>query len=81
MRIGIAALASSVLFCAVTDSRVWATWGMYSMSLQGLIACYVAAMAFVHNTLLGNAFYSVVLAGGFAPMLHYAARLRATPTV
>ena len=74
--IGIAALASSVLFFAITNFGVWATQGMYPISLQGLIACYVAAIPFFHNTLLGNAFYTVVLFGGFALISHVAPRLR-----
>ena len=72
------ALASSVLFFVVTNFGVWATQGMYPMSLEGLVACYVAAIPFFQNSLLGNAFYTSVLFGGFALLAHYAPRFRTT---
>ena len=48
------------------------------MSLEGLVACYVAAIPFFQNSLLGNAFYTSVLFGGFALLAHYAPRFRTT---
>lgn len=78
--IGIAALGSSVLFFIVTNFGVWVTQGMYPMSVEGLVACYVAAIPFFQNSLLGNAFYTVVLFGGFALVSHYAPRLRGGTT-
>ena len=74
--IATAALASSVLFFMVTNFGVWATQGMYPMSFEGLTACYVAAIPFFHNTLLGNAFFTAVLFGGFALITRYTPRLR-----
>ena len=60
------AIAGSVLFFLVTNFGVWAFDGLYPMTLQGLVACYVAAIPFFQNTLLGNLFYAAVLFGGFA---------------
>ena len=61
-----AALASSVLFFVVTNFGVWALGSLYPRTVEGLAACYVAAIPFFQNTLLGNAFYTAVLFGGFA---------------
>ena len=61
-----AALASSVLFFAVTNFGVWLTSGMYPATLSGLAACYVAAIPFFQNTLAGDLFFSALLFGGFA---------------
>lgn len=61
-----AALASSLLFFAITNFGVWALDGMYPRTLQGLIACYTAALPFLRNTLEGDLLYTLVLFGGFA---------------
>jgi hypothetical protein len=61
-----AALASSVLFFVLTNFGVWALGSWYPKTLGGLVACYVAAIPFFHNTLLGDAVYSTVLFGGLA---------------
>lgn len=74
--IATAVLASSVLFFVVTNFGVWATQGMYPISFEGLVACYVAAIPFFHNSLLGNAFFTAVLFGGFALITRYSPRLR-----
>lgn len=61
-----AALASSVLFFVLTNFGVWALGSWYPKTWDGLVACYVAAIPFFHNTLLGDAVYSTVLFGGLA---------------
>jgi hypothetical protein len=64
--VGGAALASSVLFFALTNFGVWALGSLYPKTWDGLVACYVAAIPFFHNTLLGDAVYTAVLFGGLA---------------
>ena len=66
LRIVAAALVSSALFFVVTNFGTWAVSGMYPMTLSGLAACYVAAIPFFQNTVVGDLFYSGVLFGGFA---------------
>jgi hypothetical protein len=61
-----AALASSVLFFALTNFGVWASAGMYPRTLGGLGACYVAAIPFFQNTIAGDLVYTALLFGGFA---------------
>ena len=61
-----AAAASSVLFFVLTNFGVWAFDALYPKTIAGLIACYVAAIPFLQNTLLGDLLYTAVLFGGFA---------------
>ncbi len=60
------ALASSVLFFAVTNFAVWTAGALYPRTPAGLVACYTAAIPFFQNTLAGDAFFTAVLFGGFA---------------
>jgi hypothetical protein len=60
-----AALASSTIFFLLTNFGVWAFGSLYPRTLDGLIACYMAAIPFFGNTLQGDLLYTVVLFGGF----------------
>ncbi|MCS6928356.1 MAG: hypothetical protein NZM43_02565 [Saprospiraceae bacterium] len=66
IRVVIASLSASTLFFLVTNFGVWLTSGMYPLTAEGLLACYVAGIPFFGNTLLGDLFYSAVLFGGYA---------------
>jgi hypothetical protein len=66
IRLGGAAIASSVLFFVLTNLGMWLSSGFYPLTLAGLDACFVAAIPFFRNTLVGDLFYSGVLFGGFA---------------
>src|ERR1019366_10675544 len=59
------ALASSVLFFLLTNFGVWAFESLYPKTLEGLIACYVAAIPFFQNTLQSDLFFTAVLFGAF----------------
>ncbi|MGH8477456.1 MAG: DUF6580 family putative transport protein [Burkholderiales bacterium] len=59
-------LAGSVTSIILTNFGVWALGSWYSKTWDGLVACYVAAIPFFHNTLLGDAVYVIVLFGGLA---------------
>ena len=61
-----AALASSILFFVITNFGVWVFGSLYPKTMQGLLGCYLAAIPFFQNTLMGDAVYSTVLFGGFA---------------
>jgi hypothetical protein len=66
LTVAAAAIASSVLFFAVTNFGVWASGTMYPHSFAGLEECYAAAIPFFRNTLLGDLTYTALLFGGFA---------------
>ncbi|HEY7424486.1 MAG TPA: DUF6580 family putative transport protein [Gemmataceae bacterium] len=62
--IACASLAGSILFFALTNFAVWAAGSFYPKSWEGLVACYIAAIPFFYNTLLGDAAYGIALFGG-----------------
>ena len=65
LRVGAAAVASSVLFFAITNFGMWLFSGFYPPNLAGLEACFVAAIPFFQNTVAGDLFYAALLFGGF----------------
>jgi hypothetical protein len=65
-QVGSAALAGSLLFFTVTNFAEWAAGRLYPLTTSGLAACYVAALPFFRNTLLGDAGFTAILFGGLA---------------
>jgi hypothetical protein len=65
LRVGAAAIASSVLFFVITNFGMWLFSGFYARTMAGLEACYVAAIPFFQNTVAGDLFYAMLLFGGF----------------
>ena len=76
VRVGAAAVASSILFFVITNFGMWLFSGFYPRTLVGLEACYVAAIPFFQNTLAGDLFYAALLFGGFRLAEHFAPQLR-----
>ena len=67
-----ATLLSSVLFFVVTNFGVWMVGPeMYPKTWGGLMECYVAAIPFFRNTVLGDLVYTGVLFGVFELISHY----------
>jgi len=64
-RVASAALLGALVFFVVTNLGVWAFDSLYPKTFTGLIACYVAAIPFFRNTLLGDLIYTATLFGGF----------------
>lgn len=56
--------AASAFFFVVSNFGVWALGTLYPRTFEGLVACYVAALPFFQNTLLGTLIYSALLFGG-----------------
>ena len=61
-----AAVVSALLFYFVSNFSVWSRGKLYPLTLDGLAACYVAALPFLQNMLLGNLVYAALLLGGLA---------------
>lgn len=81
VRIGLTAVAGSVLFYTITNFGVWAFSDMYPKTLAGLTACYAAAIPFFQNSLAGDLFFTFILFGGFALAERMMPVLRGTPTL
>ena len=79
VRVGLAALAGSMMFFLVTNLGMWLFSGIYPHTSAGLAACYVAAMPFFQNTLAGDLFYATLLFGGFRVAELLLPGLRAAP--
>lgn len=66
LSVAVAATLSSMLFFLISNIGVWIWGGIYPLTDQGLFACFVAAIPFFVNSLLGDWFYAALLFGGFA---------------
>lgn len=65
--------ASSVIFFIITNFAVWMGTSLYPKTFSGLIECYVMAMPFFRNSVIGDMFYSVLF---FSPEYIFAIRHR-----
>jgi len=63
MRVGGAALASSVSFFVVSNFAVWACWNMYPKTLAGLMTCYAAGVPFFRRGVAGDLLFSALMFG------------------
>lgn len=79
LRVAGTGLLACSLFFVITNLGVWAFSGMYPLSAAGLTACYIAAIPFFGNALLGDALYSLILFGGFYLLEQRFAGLRESP--
>jgi hypothetical protein len=71
-KIGATSISSSVVFFVVTNFLVWLTSGMYTLDYSGLITCYIMAVPFLQNQILGDLLFSGILFGG----MYYLVRSR-----
>jgi hypothetical protein len=74
--VGLASVGAALLFYLVTNFGVWTRGVLYPLTWEGLVTCYVAAIPFLRNAILGNAFYAIALFGGFSLAQHRFAGLR-----
>ena len=66
LAIGGASIASSTLFFIITNFAVWLSGMTYAKTLDGLVACYVAAIPFFDRTLASDLLFSAIFFGAFA---------------
>ena len=59
------ALTSSLLIFVVSNFAVWAFSGMYALDFSGLVRCYVLALPFLQNTVIGDILWTAVLFGSW----------------
>ncbi len=65
-RVGLASVACSLLFFAITNSAVWAFGTMYEPTIVGLAASLVAGLPFLKYQLAGDLSWSLVLFSALA---------------
>ncbi|MEK7482677.1 MAG: DUF6580 family putative transport protein [Patescibacteria group bacterium] len=59
------ALTGSILFFLTTNFAVWAFTPWYAKTSAGLLNCYLTALPFFGNTILGDLFYVTVFFGAY----------------
>ena len=64
-----ASLLGSVVFFVVTNFAVWAFAPWYAKTAAGLWQCYLLAVPFFRNTLLGDLFYAGLFFGSYEVIL------------
>ena len=60
-----ATLLSSVLFFIVTNFGVWMSGTLYTTDIYGLQQCYIMAIPFFRNTLIGDFLYTAAVFSAF----------------
>jgi len=63
LRVGGAALASSISFFAVSNFAVWACWTMYPKTMSGLLTCYAAGLPFFRRGIAGDMLFTAAMFG------------------
>jgi hypothetical protein len=66
LRIGGASLTGSTLFFLFSNfGWFWTSMDMYPHNMAGLVQCYVAAIPFYRNTLLGDLAWNAIMFGSY----------------
>ena len=66
LNITLSAIFGAILFFVVSNFGVWVSTNMYPHTISGLVACYLAGLPFIANTIIGDVFFSTLLFGLFA---------------
>jgi hypothetical protein len=51
-------LAGSIAFFLITNFGVWVQGSLYALNIEGFISCYVNAIPFFRNTLIGDLLFA-----------------------
>lgn len=64
--VGSRSIIASTVFFLMSNLMVWQGSTFYTPDFAGLMACYTAALPFLHNSFAGDLIYSGITFGGFA---------------
>ncbi len=70
-----ACVVSSLLFFLITNFGVWLVYGFYPKTLAGLMECYIAAIPFFRNTILGDLGFTAVFFGSYELLLRISSQM------
>jgi vitamin B12 transporter len=73
-------LGGALVFHLISNFAVWATGRMYPLTLEGLLACYIASIPFFNTLLAGSLTYGILLFGGFEILQRLVPKLASTTT-
>ncbi len=74
-----ASLAGSSVFFLATNFAVWAFGTWYPRTGAGLTACFINAIPFFRNTVLGDLFFSALFFGAYAAVRQFAKKYERAP--
>jgi hypothetical protein len=80
-RVVVCSVASTLAFYLLTNAAVWHVGVWYPRSFAGLIDCYVAAVPFLFNALVGDLAFSALLFGAYALATSGRSRFASAPTL
>lgn len=66
LNVAVVSILAATYYFVVSNLAVWAMSNYYPHSLDGLKACYVAAIPFYGNSLMASLVFSALLFGGYA---------------
>ena len=67
----ISGLFAAILFFIITNGAVFLFSPWYEKSINGLLKCFILALPFFRNHLIGNLFYSGLLFGAFELYIYF----------
>lgn len=70
VRVPLGAVASTLIFFAVSNFGVWLVSGMYAHTWQGLADSYYMALPFLRNTFMSDLAFATVFFGLYALIAH-----------
>jgi hypothetical protein len=65
VKIAVGSLSGSILFFLITNFGVWLTSPLYEKTTNGLLKCFFMGLPFFRNTVIGDAFYTVLFFVGY----------------
>jgi len=63
--LAITGFAGSLIFFMITNFSVWLSGGLYPLTIDGLLECYIMAIPFFHNTLISTLLFLGILFFGY----------------
>lgn len=66
LRVAGVSVTASSLFFVLTNLGVWASGLLYPLTVAGLLSCYIAAIPFYAQQIVGDLVWCTVLFGGYA---------------
>ena len=63
VQIGGAAIGAALMFYLIANLGVWLRGDPYPLTVEGILACYIAALPFLRNAALGNLLYVAIFFG------------------
>ena len=74
LRIAGSAFGSATILFVLSNFTLWATGLYYPLTLDGLSLCFIRAIPFYGNSLMGDLFYAVILFGTYEGVKQWLSR-------